>query len=77
VEVNEMHAIHSDHRLVPAAVLALVLAFLLALAIAPSLGDLDIGGSSGDPVTVDSALPASSSQPVWATDPLAPPALLR
>jgi hypothetical protein len=72
LEVNEMHAIHPDRRPAIAAVLALVLAFVLALAIAPSLSDLDVGGSPAAPVTVD-----TPANPVWASDPLAPPALLR
>jgi hypothetical protein len=72
LEVNEMHAIHPDHRPVLAAVLAVVLAFVLALAAAPTLSDLDWGGSTAAPVTAD-----TPANPVWATDPLAPPALLR
>jgi hypothetical protein len=75
MEVNEMHAIHPDRRPVLAAVLALLLAFVLALAAAPSLSDLDLRGSAVAPVTAETqATPAS---PVWASDPLAPPALLR
>jgi hypothetical protein len=72
VEVNEMHAIHPDRRPVLAAVLALMLALVLALAAAPSLSDLDLGGSGAAPVTAE-----TPANPVWATDPLAPPALLR
>ena len=69
-----MHAIHPDRRPALAAVLALVLVFVLALAAAPSLSDLDLGGSAAAPVTEPQSTPAS---PAWATDPLAPPALLR
>ena len=67
-----MHAIHPDHRPVLAAVLAVVLAFVLALAAAPTLSDLELGGSASAPVTAE-----TSANPVWASDPLAPPALLR
>jgi hypothetical protein len=73
MEVNEMHAIHPDRRPVLAAVLALMLALVLALAAAPSLSDLDLGGGgTASPVTTE-----TPANPVWVTDPLAPPALLR
>ena len=72
-----MHAIHPDHRPVLAAVLALALTLVLALAVAPSLSDLDVGGSGAAPVTSGAPSTAASPEPVWATDPLAPPALLR
>lgn len=70
-----MHAIHPDRRPVMAAVLALALAFVLALAIAPSLSDLDVGGSAATPATANTG--PTPANPVWASDPLAPPALLR
>jgi hypothetical protein len=70
-----MHAIHPDRRPVLAAVLALVLAFVLTLAAAPSLSDLDLSGSAPAPVTAETQ--SAPANPVWATDPLAPPALLR
>jgi len=72
-----MHAIHPDRRPVFAALLALVVAFVLALAAAPSLTDLDIGGSAAAPVTADTHPAAAAPEPVWVSDPLAPPALLR
>ena len=70
-----MHAIHPDRRPVLAAVLALLLAFVVTLAAAPSLSDLDLGGSAAAPVTAETQ--AAPANPVWASDPLAPPALLR
>jgi hypothetical protein len=77
VEVNEMHVIHPDRRAVMAAVLALALAFLLALVAASSLSDLDVGGGRAAPVTVETRSTPAVSDPVWMSDPLAPPALLR
>jgi hypothetical protein len=73
MEVNDMHAIHHDRRPPLAAVLALALA--IALAAAPSLSDLDVGGSG--PVTAETRSAPPAADPAWVSDPLAPPALLR
>jgi hypothetical protein len=72
--VNDMHAIHHDRRPLLAAVLALALALVLALALAPSLSGLDVGGSA--PVTADNRPASPAADPVWVSDPVAPPALL-
>lgn len=72
-----MHAIRPDRRVLMAALVALVCG-LAALVAAPSLSDLELGGSGGGAVPAEPARTVSSdAAPAWATDPLAPPSLLR
>jgi hypothetical protein len=68
-----MHALHLDHRVL----LAGLLAFLLAVVAwaAPGLGDLSLGRGGSAPVTAEPA--KGPIAPVWVSDPVAPPALLR
>jgi hypothetical protein len=68
-----MHAIRPDRGVLLGALLAFICA-LAAAAAAPSLSDVDFGGG-GDAAAKTST--TQTAEPVWATDPLAPPALLR
>ena len=71
-----MHAVHPDPRLVLAALVTLLLV-VLALAAAPELGDMELSG--GRPPVTGEPQPTTGPEPppAWASDPLAPPALLR
>lgn len=74
-----MHAIHFDRRPLVAALGALALTGATAAG-AVALSGVDLGGAgdvrSPAPVTLPEP-PAPSMQPVWVTEPLAPPALMR
>ena len=74
-----MHAIHfSDRKPFVAALGALALTGATAAG-AAALSQVDLGGDeaiSPAPVTLP-APPAPSTAPVWVTEPLAPPALMR
>jgi len=67
-----MHALHFDHRVL----LAGLLAFCFAVVAwgAPGVGELSFGGG-GAPVTAEPM--KGPLAPVWVSDPVAPPALLR
>ena len=69
-----MHAIHPDRRVLLAALVAFLFALMAAVA-APSLNEIELGGGSAP--AASSSGRAEASEPVWATDPVAPPALLR
>lgn len=71
-----MHAIRPDGRVLLGALLAFVCALAVAAA-APSLPDIDLGGGGSAAPAAAPAQPTTTTEPVWATDPLAPPALLR
>jgi hypothetical protein len=43
---------------------------LIAMAVPPQLGDIDVGGSSASPPPAQTA---PAERPAWATDPLASP----
>ena len=73
-----MHAIHFDRRPLVAALGALALTGATAAG-AAALSEIDLGGGEAAtpaPVTLP-APPAPSTRPVWVTEPLAPPALMR
>ena len=74
-----MYAIHFDRRPLVAALGALALTGAVAAG-AAAISEIDLGGdravSSPAPVSLPSP-PAPSTQPVWVTEPLAPPALMR
>ena len=73
-----MHAIHPDRRVLLAALVAFIGALAAAAAV-PSLAELDFGGGGATtaPPSVPVESPTPATEPVWATDPIAPPALLR
>jgi hypothetical protein len=72
-----MHALHLPPRplwRMGLLALGLTIALLVATAlIAPTIADL----STPSATTVDRAASSAPSAPTWATDPLAPPSLLR
>ena len=73
-----MHAIHFDRRPLVAALGALALTGGTAAG-AAALSQVDLGGdeaASPAPVTLP-APPTPATGPVWVTEPLAPPALMR
>ena len=75
-----MHAIHFDRRPLVAALGALALTGATAAG-AAALSQVDLSGGDESarapaPVTLPSP-PAPSTQPAWATEPMAPPALMR
>ena len=74
-----MHAIHFDRRPLAAALGALALTGTVAAG-AAAISEVDLGGDAAGrapaPVSLP-APPAPSTQPVWVTEPLAPPALMR
>jgi hypothetical protein len=72
-----MHAIHPDPRVVLAALVALLLV-LVALATAPTLSDVELGGGAqavapSEPPAVKGPVPP----PAWASDPFLPPSIMR
>ena len=71
-----MHAIQPDPRVMLAALVALLLA-LVALAATPSLPEVNLGGSTAVPPASEAPVTGPVPPPAWATDPLAPPALMR
>ena len=68
-----MHAIHLEsHRVLLAAMAALVLALVAAAAVPSMLGQLS--SSDGSPATVSVAEPpARAGTPAWVTNPVASP----
>ena len=75
-----MHAIHFfDRRPLVAALGALALTGVTAAG-AAALSQIDLGGderASTAPAASLPTPPAPSTQPVWVTEPLAPPAIMR
>jgi hypothetical protein len=72
-----MHAIHPDRRVLLAALVAFVCALAAAAAV-PSLPELEFGGGgAAAPASAPAQTATPTTDPVWAKDPVAPPALLR
>ena len=73
-----MHAIHPDPRVLLAALVALVLA-LVALATAPTLSGVELGGGGTQAVapTESRAVKGPVPPPAWASDPFVPPSIMR